>query len=127
MLINKKQIKSVIVHKKLNSLKNFALLFNTQKNNLTLTRITRTQFLKMNKNIFDKKIVPANIYFYEYTSLDELNDFKENIILIKYNGNYFFENQIDSLIFNNIINRIHNNLSFYKKFYFILKTISLKK
>jgi len=127
MIISKKQIKNVISNKKIKNLKNFAILFNPKNNNLHLTRITRTQFLKLNKNVFSDKVLPANIYFLEYKSLDELTVLKENIILVKYNNNYFFENQIESLFFNNNLTRINNHLGFYKKFYFILKTISLKK
>lgn len=127
MQINKKQVKNTISNKKINNLKNFAILFNPKNNTLHLTRITRTQFLKLNRNVFLDKIIPANIYFFEYKTLDELTALKENIILVKYNSNYFFKNQIESLFFNNNLNRINNNLGFYKKFYLILKTISLKK
>lgn len=127
MQINKKQVKNTISNKKINNLKNFAILFYPKNNTLHLTRITRTQFLKLNRNVFLDKIIPANIYFFEYKTLDELTALKENIILVKYNSNYFFENQIESLFFNNNLNRINNNLGFYKKFYLILKTISLKK
>jgi hypothetical protein len=126
MIITKKQIKNVISHKKINTLTNFAILFNPKNNNLHLTRITRTHFLKLNKNVFSEKILPANIYFYEYKSLEDLHMFTANVILVKYNNNYFFENQIKSLFFANNLNRVNNNLGFYKKFYFILKTISLK-
>jgi hypothetical protein len=127
MILNKKKIKNAISNKKINNLKNFAILFNPKKNNLHVTRITRTQFLNLNRNVFSDKILPANIYFFEYKNLDELIAVRENIIIVKYNNNYFFENQIDSLFLNNNLTRITNNLGFYKKFYFILKTISLKK
>ena len=127
MTINKKYIKNTISSKKINNLKNFVILFDPKSNNLPLTRITRTQFLNINKEIFSNKTLPANIYFYEYKTLNELNSLKENIILVKYKNNYFLKNQIDSLFFDKNINRINNNLGFYKKFYFILKTISLKK
>lgn len=127
MINNKKQIKNVIYTKKINNLKNFAILFDLKNDNLNLTRITRTQFLKLNKNIFFEKTLPANIYFYEYKSLNELEDLRESLILIKYNNNYFFENQINQLFFNNIVSLVNNKLGFYKKFYLLLKTISFKK
>lgn len=131
MIIKKKSIKNIIFNKRINKLKNFAILFNTKTNTLHfnrhLNRIKRTKFLEINKKIFSDKNLPANIYFYEYESLNELNTIKENVILIKYKNNYFYKTQINSLILENNIAHINHILGFYKKFYFILKTISLKK
>jgi|SRR5690606_1112935 len=130
MIINKKNIKNTISYKKISQLNSFAILLTDKiDTNLNLTRITRTHFIKLNNNIFSKtkRILPANIYFYEFNSLNDLEKLKNNIILVKYKNQYYFQNQLDSLLFNNNIQKINNFLGFYKKFYFILKTISSKK
>lgn len=130
MIINKKNIKNTISYKKISQLNSFAILLTDKiDTNLNLTRITRTHFIKLNNNIFSKtkRILPANIYFYDFNSLNDLEKLKNNIILVKYKNQYYFQNQLDSLLFNNNIQKINNFLGFYKKFYFILKTISSKK
>lgn len=130
MIINKKNIKNTISYKKISQLNSFAILLTDKiDTNLNLTRITRTHFIKLNNNIFSKtkRILPANIYFYNFNSLNDLEKLKNNIVLVKYKNQYYFKNQLDSLLFNNNIQQINNFLGFYKKFYFILKTISSKK
>lgn len=130
MIINKKNIKNTISYKKISQLNSFAILLTDKiDTNLNLTRITRTHFIKLNNNIFSKtkRILPANIYFYNFNSLNDLEKLKNNIVLVKYKNQYYFQNQLDSLLFNNNIQQINNFLGFYKKFYFILKTISSKK
>lgn len=130
MIINKKNIKNTISYKKINQLNSFAILLtNKIDTKLNLTRITRTHFIKLNNNIFSKteRTLPANIYFCEFKSLNDLEKLKNNIILVKYKNNYYFKNQINSLFFNNNIQQLNTFLGFYKKFYFILKTISSKK
>lgn len=130
MPINKKNIKNTISYKKINRLTSFAILLNDKVDTtLRLTRITRTQFIKVNSNIFPKneRVLPANIYFCEFKTLNELEKLKNNIILIKYKDHYFFKNQLNSLFLTNNIQQVNSFLGFYKKFYFILKTISSKK
>jgi len=125
----KKQIKNIIYKKKINNLESFAILLKNSEgtNNNKLTRISRTPFLKLNENIFANKTLPANIYFYNYSNnFNDLIKRKNNIILAKFNSNYFYPKQIEFLILNNNISKINNLLGFYKKFYFILKTISCK-
>ncbi len=129
MTINKKQIKNTISYKKIAQLTSFAILLNDNvETNLSLTRVPRTHFVKLNNNIFlsTKRVLPANIYFCEFKTLNDLKKLKHNILLIKYNNYYFFQNQLNSLFFTNNIQQINNFLGFYKKFYFILKTISSK-
>jgi hypothetical protein len=123
----KKQIINIIYKKKINNLKSFAILFNSNEiNSNKLTRISRTSFLKLNETIFTDKTLPANIYFYNYNNLTDLLKVKNNIILVKHNSSYFYPNQLEFLTLNNNMCKITNLLGFYKKFYFILKTISCK-
>jgi len=130
MTINKKYIKNTISYKKITQLTSFAILLNNKVDtNLSLTRIPRTHFIKLNSNIFikTKQVLPANIYFCEFKTLNDLEKLNNNILLIKYNNHYFFKNQLKSLMLTNNIQQVNNILGFYKKFYFILKTISSKK
>jgi len=127
-LINKKHIKRTISQKKINNLDSFVIVF---KNKTTvaanLTRISRTQFLNLNPRIFSNKTLPANIYFYTFNTLNDLINIKNNIILIKFKTNYFYPNQLNSLLVEQNISKLSSFLGLYKKFYFILKTISDKK
>lgn len=130
MTINKKYIKNTISYKKITQLTSFAILLNNKVDtNLSLTRIPRTHFIKLNSNIFikTKQVLPANIYFCEFKTLNDLEKLNNNILLIKHNNHYFFKNQLKSLMLTNNIQQVNNILGFYKKFYFILKTISSKK
>lgn len=127
--INKKNIKNIISYKKINQLKSFAILLNNKiETNINLSRITRTHFMKLNNSIFSKtnRTLPANIYFCEYKSLNDLEKLKDSIILIKYKNHYFYKNQLHSLFLTSNIQQLNNYLGFYKKFYFLLKTISSK-
>lgn len=124
---NKKVIKNTIYNKKLNKLNSFAILFKDKNlETLKLSRITKSNFLKLNKNIFKDTIIPANVYFYNYKSLSDLEKVKNSIILIKHKNNYFYKDQIESLFLNTNISKLNNFLGFYKKFYYLLKSISVK-
>ena len=125
-LITKKSIKKVISQKKIKNLGSFAIIF---KNNtlIILARISRSQFLNLNEKTFLNKTLPSNIYFYNFGNLKELTPFLDNIILIKYNSQYFYPNQLDYLLLDKNLSKINSCLGFYKKFYTILKTISVKK
>lgn len=124
---NKKVIKNTIYNKKLNKLNSFAILFKDKNlETLKLSRITKSNFLKLNENIFKDTIIPANVYFYNYKSLSDLEKVKNSIILIKHQNNYFYKDQIESLFLNTNISKLNNFLGFYKKFYYLLKSISVK-
>lgn len=124
----KKQIKIIISKKKINNLNSFAILVKSNEiYNKNITRISRAQFLKLNETTFFDKTLPANIYFYNYKNLTDLFKVKNNIILTKYNSIYFYPKQLDFLTLENSISKTTNLLGYYKKLYFILKTISCKK
>lgn len=128
MLKHTKIIKNSIYIKKLNDLDSFVILFQDKNiKKLKKNKITKTQFLKWNQNIFQDKNIPANIYFYNFKTLDELEKIKENIILIKFKNNYFYKNQLKYLKLDQNITRINQVFSNYKKFFNILKTISVKE
>src|SRR5690554_6106971 len=128
MKIKKKIIKNAIYNKKLNSYKSFAIIFTSNNTNLyNLDRITKSQFLKNNENNFNSiKTIPANVYFYKYSSIEKLKSIKNNIILIKKNNQYYTKEQLNFLGVYNNIQKLYNNFTLYKKLYLLLKTISVK-
>lgn len=128
MLKLTKLIKNSIYIKKLHALDSFVILFQDKNiKKLKKNKITKTQFLKWNQNIFKDKNIPANIYFYNFKTLDELEKIKKNIILIKFKNNYFYKNQLKYLKLDQNITRINQFFSNYKKIFNILKTISVKE
>jgi hypothetical protein len=133
----KKKLRQELVQIHIDSFNTFLLAFDNSNEILNIEgwasfRFNKELFIRdLNRWSFLTEKLSSNIRIYYPTIEDEgkaIKKIKENKkvipILFYHNGNFFFKDQIQAIQEKEIIEKLFQFFSLYKKFYFILKVHS---